>query len=426
LKDNELEYKVLSGGASGQVVSKVSCKKGGIHPSVVMFKQGDKGVDGKPALAGSALATFGSASGDNNFCGNVYLGGNMEYDGMQVSEFALGGATVPSGASSSVLFENLEDAKSWGHCLGQLHSYDTAWYDKGGYQHNCFRFRDTDDERRATQKQFDKAISGDIAKSDEWGMQLAELYYTLTAAGVKWQNSEALTWGEAAAKIIHQRLVDMRGDGNGLMDRLVICHGDAHGGNFTHKTEGGHGDLMVIDFDLMRKAPAWFDMGTMLAAWQPETHYPSLESRRAAAQAYLDTVGEIANDFERNTVDDIVFDMEKGVVCRITWLSIIVPLIYQIPAEQPRFNTYCMLTAAANGAKLLAKAGSDAELKQEIMEKGIIQVATKGYKISTGMLLLPESFFKGQKQREDNARRHSSIPLGPVANPVERGCCVLQ
>ena len=111
-------------------------------------------------------------------------------------------------------------------------------------------------------------------------------------------------------------------------------------------------------------------------------------------------------------------------VCRLVWLSIIHPLIDQIPAAQPKFNTYCTLTAAANGAKLLVQAESDAELKQKIMENGIVQVATKGYEISTKHLLLPDSFFADDK-REANTKKWSSIPLGPVKDPDDRGCCVV-
>ena len=72
---------------------------------------------------------------------------------------------------------------------------------------------------------------------------------------------------------------------------------------------------MQVDYDLLRKAPAFYDTGVMLSLANPmnASEYPPLENRRAAAQAYLELTA-CRDQYETNGVDDVVFDMNKGVV----------------------------------------------------------------------------------------------------------------
>ena len=68
----------------------------------------------------------------------------------------------------------------------------------------------------------------------------------------------------------------------------------------------------MIDFDLMMKAPAWYDMGAVQASWVLEGQakgepYPSLETRREVARAYLDALGkETVAQYSKTSVDDVV------------------------------------------------------------------------------------------------------------------------
>ena len=101
----------------------------------------------------------------------------------------------------------------------------------------------------------------------------------------------------------------------GFMDRVVICHGDAHKNNVVIRQNGE--DLMLIDFDLMFRAPAWFEfvMKTGISMFSMKTGmplpHPSLEDRRAVALAYLNATGEQASGYSHNSVDDIVYDFNK-------------------------------------------------------------------------------------------------------------------
>ena len=71
-------------------------------------------------------------------CGKVYLGGNVEYAGLQIQQFAEGGCAPDEHGPG--LMKNLDDAKSWGQLLGALHTHDTAWFEEGGYQKDALPF----------------------------------------------------------------------------------------------------------------------------------------------------------------------------------------------------------------------------------------------------------------------------------------------
>lgn len=69
---------------------------------------------------------------------------------------------------------------------------------------------------------------------------------------------------------------------------------------------------------------AGYDFGGYLLSSDNKqgTSYPSREHRRAAAQAYIDAVGpEECSKWTRNTADEVVYDMEKGMVMRLLWFA---------------------------------------------------------------------------------------------------------
>merc|ERR1712110_1122925 len=91
------------------------------------------------------------------------------------------------------------------------------------------------------------------------------------------------------------------------------------------------GKLMLIDFDLLMRAPAYSDWGgipedwlTTAASLQKGQPYPAKEKRMMAAQAYIDAIGkEEVLKYGANTAEDVVFDVNKGIVTRLLFKGIL-------------------------------------------------------------------------------------------------------
>merc|ERR1711865_1167268 len=77
----------------------------------------------------------------------------------------------------------------------------------------------------------------------------------------------------------------------------------------------------MIDFDRIMRAPAWYDMGIILADWRPmplDRPFPPLANRLSAARAYIAACDEnVVRMYPRRTPEDVVFDANKGVVLRM-------------------------------------------------------------------------------------------------------------
>ena len=173
-----------------------------------------------------------------------------------------------------------------------------------------------------------------------------------------------------------------------LMGRPVVGHGDAHGCNTMHRTKDGHGDLVFVDLDFCGKFPAAVDvLGTVLAldssgifgfffAGKSVAPYPTLASRKLVAKSYIDTLGEaVTGQFKRAPVDEVVFDMEIGVVLRLLWMvHIMTPFGFN---SQPKCTGWGCLYFAKAATDILAKAATDAALTQKVLELGVCGVVAE-------------------------------------------------
>ena len=241
----KMQIATLSGGASGQGVFKVTAEGGNPGPAHVMYKQGTP-TPGKPALAGYTLSHLARAgrceSGHPPCCGEVYLGGNVEYPGVQIQEFAEGGADPDVWGPG--LLHNTDDARSWGGLLGALHSIPFNLED---YEQDSYKDMNTEDLNKQHPKLKDvikKCV--EEGKPELLGTQLTDLTVWLRATGEFWAvDSEVYKWFNAVADKAVEYLPQLC-DGTSLMSRLVNCHGDAHGKQFVHRKKGGHGDLILV------------------------------------------------------------------------------------------------------------------------------------------------------------------------------------
>merc|ERR1712216_477608 len=181
---------------------------------------------------------------------------------------------------------------------------------------------------------------------------------------------------------------DLIGENPSFMDRVVLGHGDCHGGQIMRRSpvEPGAANLMLIDYDLLAPAPAWHDFGPTIwkhfftaATSGEKTEYPK-KNLKAFAQAYLDELGEIAKGTK---VEDVLFDMNKGLVSRLLFISAILgdsggAEDFRDSEFHSEFIRFGGFVSAEFASKILKEAMQETEagaaLKQEIIDKGIIEV----------------------------------------------------
>jgi hypothetical protein len=145
----------------------------------------------------------------------------------------------------------------------------------------------------------------------------------------------------------------------------------------------------MIDLDLIGINPAAIDFGVSLGCtnkgpvgyWlglvDEAPDYPSLASRRLVAQAYLDGLGpEVVAQYTRTSVDDIVYDMEIGVVLRGAALAVLGVGIDELGYGQPLYWGWQFALYTKCGLNILDNAKSDATLKQRVLEEGLTMIIT--------------------------------------------------
>merc|ERR1712072_778164 len=412
LKPPDITVEKLTGGASGQGVYRMSTTKaaeGG--PADVLCKTGS---ETKGKLACAALAAFSQAPAERNFCGKVYMAGDPAHPGIQVTEFAGGGSVV-----AGTMYSDADgaDAKAYGKCLGLLHSHDDAWFSEfetGPELKQCFEdigAEATEEWKKAclvdvhghsilTMKMIYTGIGMDIKKysqksgnkavvngSDE---EIKQAEKWLTDIGEKLP--ELLTFTEKPAEPAR------------LMERIVVSHSDAHVGQFIHREKNTAGKLMLIDFDLLMRAPAYYDWGGIPEDWLTTNGsilkglpYPSKEKRLLSAQAYIDAIGaEEAGKWSANTAEDVAFDVNKGIVARLLFKGAVMILfcgIKQRDIPGVRYVSWCLIALAAIGSKLIKEAEGDAEKTAALLETGVIVAGVDYMKEKAGFTMFEDKFW---------------------------------
>ena len=159
--------------------------------------------------------------------------------------------------------------------------------------------------------------------------------------------------------------------------RMVVGHADVNHNNLMYKDA----DYMVaIDFESARLMPAVFDLGAMLLdvnrAGISTFAVPRLH-REAMVQAYkrlmpsgteestpVSTDGVLLDD----RIDDLLWDMEVGMLFRLCYITIAAPIIsrtVQKPTDQFVAALEVMLTAMEDAA-------SDPTKKDAIIDRGLV------------------------------------------------------
>lgn len=154
-----------------------------------------------------------------------------------------------------------------------------------------------------------------------------------------------------------------------LMGRLVVGHGDVHEMNILRRNPQTS-ELVLIDFDRVMRMPAACDLGVLIQLVGVEGPLPPLEHRQEMARSYLEAIGaEEAAQWERQGVDDILFDMEIGRLLRECFLA---AFLAPIPACGEFSKNAVTVIEIELG--MLEAAQSDAELREKILVHGLSEV----------------------------------------------------
>jgi hypothetical protein len=435
--------KVTQLGGDTGTAFKVECGQEGLEPSVVMVKiVPPPSGEYKPGVGETASKVFGADPKEVNFCGINYMSGDASFPGVMVAEFA-GGGEVGQGA----LFNNTEDAASAGRCLALLHHHDQAWY------HSQFSMADAElppplnqqnDAHKAIPA-FAEMVSNEAATEAKYGQLMQFMLSTsaLTMPGITGaiesgildeaiaagmfpkpgpQLDEATAWYAGLADH-YKRILDLVDDEPSLMDKVSLCHGDCHGGQFIHRTTEP-GNLMLIDYDFLMPAPAWYDFGPpifnvfMAQLMQQPVPFPSLENRTAACEAYRAALGdEVVSKYPRNTVEDMLFDSQKGFVGRLLFCcgyNFQGNRLFQNASAPMPYGTWLMTAIADTASKAFKEGRTDDALKKRIVEEGICAITFEKMAAAVGVGSFLEVGMAFAADAPAVAAKISDVPLGPI------------
>ncbi len=213
-------------------------------------------------------------------------------------------------------FDTKEDAAAYGRALGMLHATtDEQWYEKCTNNRNPFH-----ELKDKLSPRMIKAVENH-SRSDD-----AVLLYRFAQIDNRQHICEILP------EVIESL------SPTSLMGRVVVAHNDSSDGNILRRHENDKpGDLVLVDFGRCCLMQAGHDLGGYLASRNGnkpgKTRWPTLENRRACAQAYIDaTPADVLAKCTRTSVDEVVYDMEVGQLMRDALNAVVLP--YLIPGRQ--------------------------------------------------------------------------------------------
>ena len=415
-------------GGSGAFVAKVS-SSAEVVPQCVAFKSGSSDA------AAFALAAFQRSGAE--FVGKVYLAGHSKHQGYLITEVAHGqdsgfGGTCSDGTDTLNMYKN--HAAPYGTVLAKLHTHEFSWFNPEVEASTGWPFGP---DGMSTGQVFEMLPAAVKAELDQHKQQAGILLRNLVSlwhAGPEVSSNEQFAllteqdqkqvseWFQLVAQQIQKVLLGMI-DSNVLMDRVVMSHGDAHSKQFVAKNTHSSSELMVLDFDMMLYAPAWHDMGEPFgnhgfhhATLEPYP-LPPLEERRTAARAYLSELGpEFCEQYLHSSVDDVVFDANKGVVSR--WLKCVtwwIPRFWQHIEHGGKFHpAWRQLALCTRAGDILRKARQEPSLFNEVLQKGIVKVVLDEPATKQMMRWRLEPGCELDSEQKAMLARHLDLPLGPL------------
>merc|ERR1711898_59125 len=135
------------------------------------------------------------------------------------------------------------------------------------------------------------------------------------------------------------------------------------------------------------------------------------------ADGYIRAVGEaIENHPHNSTVDDVMFDMNKGFCGRMCFLGFILPDNFKTAGKpDPAYVMWQCFAAASTASELLKRARSDGDLKTRILQQGIGPVVQSTWQEATNTQSWSEAMELFMRDPKGTAPKWcEKLPLGPI------------
>ena len=383
----ELQKDSLTGGYSGAALYKISSSSG--KPAPVVVRVSGAGIStpvtklffqsADPGMPAAALKAWGiGATHEDSYCLD-----DARFPQVSVTEFVrgkTGDADLMNGVDAP------EYCRAMGKAVAWMHAQDTTWFDQGpgkNEEQTAVKTIDDPSERAEILK---------LGRYDTYGKYFMDTLVTaLKTDGCMNDVAE-----------IGQRIFELL-EPNTLMGRLVVGHGDLKYDNTMIRETSTRQDpqIVLIDYDRVMRMTAAADLGAYLHDVETKK-YPSLANRRAMAAGYIEgcrLAGFDSTSLGRCSVDEVVLDMEVGLLMRGLWLSTIMTTLF------PHLGWVVEIVreGVSRAAGQLDRARSDERLREKILQKGSAGVVGKGFAVRLMLRALAagvESMIKGKSPRK--------------------------
>ncbi len=360
-----MSKELLLGGYSGAALYKVSAT--GAQPPAVVVRVSGAGIPSPmteilflcsaPGMSAAALKAWSTGATHEN----VYCLEDPRYPLLTVTEYVAGrtgDANLMNGRDAS------QYCRAMGRAVAWMHAQDTGWFDQGpGKEEQLTAVQSvaSADDRREILA---------LGRYDTYGKFFVDTL--VTALRTEGSFDDVARIGERLFRLLEP---------DSLMGRLVIGHGDLKYDNTIIRETSTADDpqLVLIDYDRVMRMTAGCDLGTYLHDGETKK-YPSLANRRALAEGYIEgcrSAGVEWSGLTRCSVDEVVLDMEAGLLMRSLWISTIMTTMF------PKLGWAVPIVreGVSRAADVLEHARTDEALRKEVLEKGSARIVGKGYAI---------------------------------------------
>ena len=362
---DDIDATPLTGGMSGAALWKVSAPPiPRVDPPAVVVRVsgGANATDplgqlmadtSNPDLPSDALRAWSHGGLGRGVTEQVFCVKNPQFPQLTVTEFIAGetGSQMLVDGPDAVQY-----AKEMGSAVAWLHQQDTKWFDEGA------------GETEVADAVKSVGPAGELLRIANYARNGKGLLDTLVCAVMTEGTAEGV---EGVGERLYALLQP-----DSLMGRLVVGHGDLKVANVMVRESSTAADpkVVIIDFDRVMRMMAGIDLGCYIVKTPESKVYPTFEVRRALASGYIQAC-RVAGVPEAAAadVDDVVFDMEVGLLLRMLWISTIVTTL----SSWLGFMRETIRETCVRAERKLTEAKTNPELRKQILEKGVLEVVGK-------------------------------------------------
>jgi len=343
----DVKFIVLAGGISALSVLKVTDCAGKVPPLVVRVDRPDNEAAKKAATLATELAKVGAGP-------KIYHHGPSQQGYVTIMGFVNGGNPQEGFLRSTA------NCCAYGKLMARLHRIPNKFI--APFSSQVAR---EPKQLAAMLGMGTVEVSRALRLLGSYPCVYAEMTDGLRAAGLAEDRLKKLH--HASRLIMLQAHELMRSP---MTSRLVCGHGDAHPGNLLWQDQQ-HSGLLLIDLETAASMPAAFDLAVPLTAKAGEGS--PLDNRRMLLDWYLQSLGNLESGSKRclkivEANDDMVYDMEVGVVARILFISYVFSFFGS--GFYPTVDAFIEGVVAM--INILERAQGDDILRKEVVKSGIV------------------------------------------------------